>query len=282
MQEMKPIVLKLDGLSQVTASSVSEDDYEILSPGLKARIKEKIFHTYRAGTSKNKVENLGKSTELPEKPLILNTRGTYHHLTYGFLKSTTSEDEDIGYVHIDNHSDTYTTTSSDREIESGSFVIDILKLPQVTDTLFVGCEFEPSSSISSNALTSESWRKRFREEVQKLPDKVYISVDLDVFPPMYINCPFGQGIMTYRQFHFLIDEIKNQKDVAGADICGIDRPHTSQDRKLYESVVGALQSDEDEKRMEEMESEARKNIESFDSNTLAARNKYLLNQSSGD
>lgn len=278
MQELKPAVMKLDGLSQVTVSTVSGDKYELLDPSIKTRVREKIFQTYKVKTSKNKVESLLKSIKLPVKPLILNTRGTYHHLTYGFLKSATSKDEDIGYVHIDNHSDTYVTPSSERKMTSGSFVLDILKLPQITSALFVGSEFEPYSSIAPEDLISASWKEKVKKEVRNLPEKVYISVDLDVFPPMYINCPFGQGVMTYRQFHFILEEVKKEKEVAGADICGIDRPHTPKGRKLYSSVVSTLQGNEDEKDVENLEDKARKNLESFNSDALRARNEYLLDQ----
>lgn len=278
MPELTPAVLKLDGLSRVPASSISDRDYRVLDPGVLTRTREKIFQTYRVKAPKTKVENLADTVNIPEKPLILNTRGTYHHLTYGFLQHLEkNSDKELGYVHVDNHTDTYLKRDSKKKnISSGSFVSEIYELENISDLLFVGCSFEPFDSIDSRELQSEEWREKIRGAVKKLPENIYISVDLDVFPPLYISCPFGQGETTYRQFHFLIEIIREKKNLIGADICGIDRPHTSSDRRMLKKTVRTLTGEVDQEKVDEVEERARENIESLNHRIHRKRYKHLL------
>jgi arginase family enzyme len=277
MPDIVPAVLKLDGLSRVPAEMIPHREPVILNPGLKLRMGEKIFKTYEAEVTKDKVRDLARKTGIPETPLILNTRGTYHHLTYGFLDSI--DKEDIGYIHVDNHSDTYMGQGSAAGyVGSGTFVPDIYEDLDVSELLFVGSSFEPSNSVPHSDLTSSNWRESILENVKDMPENIYLSVDLDVFPHVYIECPFNQGVLTYRQFHFLVSVIREHKTLVGADLCGLDRPYEAKDREFYGLVARTIMEDIDKSVISEIEEEAQKRAGNMQPDILKERNKQLLDQ----
>lgn len=185
------------------------------------------------------MEVLFRRVALPETPLLLNTHGAYHHLTYGVL--TALEPEDIGYVHIDYHADAEDDLASQNTVSFASFVPDIAALPHVEDMVTIGSYYPPFHAISAEHLVEGGWRERLQDIIDKLPDQLYISVDLDVFHHGYLHSTYPQGVMNWQQFETVVRQLRDAQQVIGGDVVGIEPPAPTLDQNTYRAAVRTLQ-----------------------------------------
>ena len=149
-----------------------------------------------------------------QNPVVLGGSGNYHHLTYGLCANIT---QPFGYIHIDRHSDFGDKDS--KFISMGGFVEHLLTYTNAQAGLLVGCDQKSETSTINYTQLGELERK-MHKELAGFPEKVYVSVDLDVLSPTEFFSGYETGQMTVKQLFDALDIISSQKKIIGGDICG--------------------------------------------------------------
>ncbi|MDD4878758.1 MAG: arginase family protein [Candidatus Nanoarchaeia archaeon] len=199
-----------------------------------------------------KVEAIIKEA-VPEKGrvLALSSHGSYHHLTYGLCKRADKLSTEYGYIHIDRHNDMFGMVMDKRipEIHCGMFVGKICENTNVgkrkfrPDVFFVGsCVPLLEGLLSPQAIhyaftgTKDSALSdllcSFDRHLDRLPEDVYISIDLDVLAPSEVRTAWDRGSMTAGRLYELVEKIKSRKAIISADIIGYttdDTPFSAYD-----------------------------------------------------
>jgi len=157
---------------------------------------------------------LGWRISNKKNPVVIGGIGSYHHLTYGLCANL---QESFGYVHIDRHSDYGDKDSS--YICMGGFVEHLLSYTKAEAGLLIGCDQRIETPTINHTQLGEL-EKRLHQELTSFPDRVYISVDLDVLDPLEFNSGYSTGKMSVRQLFQALDIISERKRIIGGDIFG--------------------------------------------------------------
>jgi len=138
--------------------------------------------------------------ELPLNAIHRCGDGNYHYLTLFFLERIKEKYE---LVLFDNHPDDQACAFSDGMISCGSWRLNARKLDNQKGELWI----RDASDLSDEWLESSD-----------LP--VYISIDLDVLDPQFIQTVWDQGNMTPDELLIAAERIFKARRVIGIDICG--------------------------------------------------------------
>lgn len=198
------------------------------------------------------IEELIKEA-VPEKGrvLALSSHGYYHHLTYGLCRRADKLSREYGYIHIDRHNDMFgmDTDADAPAIHCGKFVKKLCENTNVgnrefrPDVFFIGCYvpvvqsvFIPSASGYAftgikGGILSDLLRS-FDRHLDRLPEDVYVTVDLDVLAPSEVRTAWDRGSMKAEKLYKLVEEISRRKKIISADIVGYttsDEPRSAYD-----------------------------------------------------
>ena len=181
--------------------------------------------------------------------------GGDHSVAFGAVKALSEQYEDLGVLFIDAHSDfcregemfNYSHRSIARNV--------VEEIPAVTRLVEVGVrdiseaesnELQESNKVelflaeevASRRFEGESWGDICREIVGKLPQKVYVSLDIDALKIEFCNntnAPVPGG-MTFDEVIYMIKTIvESGREVVGSDISEVV---SSIDDKM-DAIVGA-------------------------------------------
>ncbi len=237
MRELEPCVFQIDFFLSKDMGETMPGN--LVRPGLPSLIVNQLFHKYKAKASKDDVEKLVAEADLPDRSLVLLTENTYHHLTYGLVKGV--EEEDIGYIHIDNHHDAANLREKGEEnLLFSSFVSDIGSLDSVSSILLIGAYYHSLDCISDEVMEKEDWREILREKLDDFPDKVYVSIDLDILDKSLMETSFGQGVLDLNELEDLIEIIREEKEVVAGDIYGLEKPLQKHEVETYKKTAAML------------------------------------------
>lgn len=125
--------------------------------------------------------------------------GDYHYVSLFWLERVT---EPFTLVLFDNHPDDQPTAFSPDTLSCGSWVAEARKLPFCQDVIWIRRTCLPEN----------------REVLW--PNKVYLSIDLDVLSEEYARTDWDQGTMTLEELVKAIEAIKASSYILGVDICG--------------------------------------------------------------
>jgi agmatinase len=196
-----------------------------------------------------------QSKELMEKGKIVALVGGDHSTPYGYIKALAEKHEHFGILQIDAHCDL-------RESYEGfvfshaSIMFNVLKdIPQVQRLVQVGTrdysqgEFEYICGSNNRVVTyfdkeikerqfdGQTWKQIVDEIVNGLPDKVYISFDIDGLDPKL--CPHTgtpvQGGFETEQVFYLFKKILQ----SGRQLIGFDLNEVGISSNEYDENVGA-------------------------------------------
>ncbi len=204
-----------------------------------------------------------------EKKLAVYGCGYYHHYTYGLCKRADRLSENYGYIHFDHHEDYWrgdmkksflkscrslnSESNDDMDrIDCGSFVADILYDTHASGLLLVGSTIDRAvprmlkhkvhESIVERQFRNKTGMDMFRRRLDKLPEDVYLSFDLDVMDIKFIETAYSQGTLKPKELMAMIEAIKDSKNIISADVLAyggiLDR--TKPGRKLYKQIVDSL------------------------------------------
>lgn len=167
--------------------------------------------------------------------------GGEHSVPFGLVKALADRYDDFGILHIDAHSDTRKAYEG-FEYSHASIMYNVaVRIPQVSRIVQVGirdfCAAEhdliatsekfaafTDFRIQEGLFSGKTWKETCMEIVAALPEKVYVSFDIDGLSPD--NCP-GTGTpvpggMSFSQADYLLYLVASSgKRIIGCDLCEV-------------------------------------------------------------
>jgi agmatinase len=165
--------------------------------------------------------------------------GGEHSVPLGYLQALANYHDNFGILHLDAHADLRNGYEG-LEFSHASIMYNALKISQVTRLVQVGIrDVSPQEMLfakgrgvvqfSDRALQSalfngETWHKQCEKIVAALPEKVYISFDIDALDPSL--CPHTgtpvPGGLSFAQARYLLEMLRlSNKEIIGFDLCEV-------------------------------------------------------------
>ncbi len=179
--------------------------------------------------------------EYLDKGKLVGVLGGDHSTPLGFMHALAQKHEEFGILQVDAHADLRNAYEG-FTYSHASIMFNALKLPQVKKLVQVGirdlCQGEAElvdqsngrittfydSKIKTKMYEGNTWRKQCKKIIAQLPQKVYISFDIDGLDPKL--CP-GTGTPVPGGFEFeeavyLIKAlVKSGREIIGFDLCEV-------------------------------------------------------------
>lgn len=182
-----------------------------------------------------------KSLDYLEQGKLVGVLGGDHSTPLGLMHALAEQHEEYGILQIDAHADLRDAYEG-FEYSHASIMFNALKLPQVKKLVQVGirdlAQSEAELAEQSNGRVTifydakmkekmfegDSWKKECKKIIAQLPQKVYISFDIDGLDPKL--CP-GTGTpvpggLEFEQAMFLVKQlVKSGREIIGFDLCEV-------------------------------------------------------------
>lgn len=176
-----------------------------------------------------------------EQGKLVAVLGGDHSTPLGLMHALAEKHEEYGILQVDAHADLREAYEG-FEYSHASIMYNALKLPQVKKLVQVGirdiCQAEAELAQQSNGRVAifydavlkenlyggDSWKKECKKIIAQLPQKVYISFDIDGLDPKL--CP-GTGTpvpggLEFEQAIFLVKQlVKSGREIIGFDLCEV-------------------------------------------------------------
>ncbi len=203
-------------------------------------LKEKIDEVNAASCRLNEyVESV--TSDLLSKGKTVGLIGGEHSVPFGYIKALAKKYDDFGVLHIDAHADLRNAYEG-FEYSHASIMYNVLnKIPQVSKICQVAvrdfCSDESEimngggkvvsftdKKLHSMKFNGKSWDGICDEIISALPQRVYISFDIDGLSPEL--CPHTgtpvPGGMSFREADYLLEKLKDSgKTLIGFDLCEV-------------------------------------------------------------
>lgn len=200
-----------------------------------------------------------KAKEQLSNNKIIGIIGGEHSVPYGAIKAIGEKYNDFGILHIDAHADLRKAYEgfehSHASIMNNSLAFQsISKLVQVAirDVCEDEIEFSKKDSrivmfndskIKEKQFNNQSWNSICDEIIIQLPEKVYISFDIDGLTPEL--CPNTgtpvPGGLTFNEATFLLKKlIEHKKQIIGFDLCEVSPGETEWDANVGARILQKL------------------------------------------
>lgn len=176
-----------------------------------------------------------------DKGKIVGLIGGDHSTPLGYLRTLSRRHEEFGVLVIDAHMD-FREAYEGFEYSHASIFYNALQLPQISKMVQVGirdfCDEEKQFAIKQGdrvqiyydrlmqreVMRGTPWFKLFDLMIAKLPEKVYVSVDIDGLDP--VLCPNTgtpvPGGLQFEQVAYLLFLLgKSGKEIIGFDLCEV-------------------------------------------------------------
>jgi agmatinase len=167
--------------------------------------------------------------------------GGDHSTPLGLLHALAERHEEFGILQIDAHADLRVAYEG-FEFSHASIMFNALKLPQVKKLVQVGIRDAAQSEVDMVAQSNgriatffdsslkeyvfegEPWKKQCKKIIAQLPQKVYISFDIDGLDPKL--CPATgtpvPGGLEFEEAVFLVRAlVKSGREIIGFDLCEV-------------------------------------------------------------
>ncbi len=183
----------------------------------------------------------GISNEYLERGKIVGLVGGEHSVPLGLIKALSEKYEDLGILHIDAHADlraayegfTYSHASIMYNVLNE--IPNVKAITQVAVRDFCSDEYEimtknpkvtsfTDSVLSDKKFDGENWKSICDRIIGTLPQKVYVSFDIDGLSPDM--CPSTgtpvPGGLSFREADYLLYKLaKSGKEIVGFDLCEV-------------------------------------------------------------
>lgn len=182
-----------------------------------------------------------QARDLLKKKKIVGVLGGDHSTPLGLMKALAEAHESFGILQIDAHLDLRAAYEG-FTYSHASIMYNALKIPQVKNIYAVGirdyCEeeavfvqkesdrvtFSPFREQIRQRFLGKNWATQVKEIIQNLPQKVYISFDIDGLDPSL--CPNTgtpvPGGLQFEEAMYLVDEIvASGREIVGFDLCEV-------------------------------------------------------------
>lgn len=183
----------------------------------------------------NEVEQ--RTGEWLDRGKVVGLIGGDHSTPLGFLRALAQRHKSFGILHIDAHMDLRVAYEG-FTYSHASIMYNALQLPQISKIVQVGirdyCEEEmgviashpnrvevhTDAEIQRASFEGEHWKQRCEAIISALPDKVYVSFDIDGLDPTL--CPNTgtpvPGGLGFQQAAYLLSKLKETKKIIGFDL----------------------------------------------------------------
>lgn len=204
------------------------------------------------GTMNVYVKN--QASDLLDQGKIVGLLGGDHSTPLGLIRALSERHDRFGVLQIDAHADLRKAYEG-FTYSHGSVMYNVLKIPSVKKLVQVGirdfCEEEYQliqrgggrintffdDQLRARQDEGTSWPTLVKEIVGSLPDKVYISVDIDGLDPRF--CPHtGTPVPGGLDFHQVVTLI-NAVALSGRSIIGFDLNEVASGPDDWDANVGA-------------------------------------------
>lgn len=189
-------------------------------------------------------------------PMVL---GGDHSTPIGLLEALSEKYQQFGILQIDAHADLRKAYEG-FTYSHASIMYNAVQLPSVSKLIAVGvrdvCEAEVTFAKNNEKITTfydheikqavrivcnKTWHQQCQAIIDELPDKVYVSFDIDgLMPSLCPNTgtPVVGGLQFYEAVYLLQLLIKSDRKIIGADLCEV-APDTSDKANEWDANVGA-------------------------------------------
>lgn len=214
-----------------------------------------VVGSVNKGTADLKNQLKAKTLDYINKGKIVGLLGGDHSCPLGYLEVLSEKHKDFGILQIDAHMDLRQAYEG-FEHSHASIMYNALKVSSVSKLVQVGirdfCEEEMTVANADQRVVvyfdqelkwqqfeGTTWQSLCKEIVAQLPDKVYISFDIDGLQPSL--CP-GTGTpvpggLSFEEAVYLINQVKtSEREIIGFDLCEV-APQS--DDKEWNANVGA-------------------------------------------
>ena len=175
-----------------------------------------------------------------EQGKLVGVVGGDHSVPLGLMQALAQKHEAYGILQIDAHADLRQAYEG-FTYSHASIMFNALKLPQVTRLVQVGirdvCEEEMARvkddrrivmfddwQLKANSYEGITWGNQCRQIISHLPDKVYISFDIDGLNPSYCphtGTPVPGGLSFNQAIYLLRSLVKTGRTIIGFDLCEV-------------------------------------------------------------
>jgi len=163
--------------------------------------------------------------------------GGDHSTPLGYLRALAKRHDSFGILHVDAHMDLRIAYEG-FTYSHASIMYNALQIPQISKIIQVGirdyCEEEnqvvrdaqgkvvvhTDAGIQRASFEGETWKQRCDSIIAALPEKVYVSFDIDGLDPTL--CPNTgtpvPGGLSFQQATYLLSRLKDSKKIIGFDL----------------------------------------------------------------
>jgi agmatinase len=177
-----------------------------------------------------------KALNLGKKIAVI---GGDHSVPLGCFQALATKYDDFGILHIDAHADLRNAYEG-FEFSHASIMFNAMKIPQITKLVQVGlrdiCHDEVQMinesdnriiayydpKIKQQLYAGKSWLEQCQEIVNNLPEKVYISFDVDGLDPKlcpHTGTPVPGGLELEQVYCLFREVVKSGREIIGFDVC---------------------------------------------------------------
>jgi agmatinase len=167
--------------------------------------------------------------------------GGDHSVPLGYMQALANHHPDFGILHIDAHSDLRDAYEG-FEYSHASIMFNALKIPQISKLVQVGIrdvsqveiEFIATSQgraiayydslIKQQLYAGKTWLSICADAIANLPQKVYISFDVDGLDPKLCpqtGTPVPGGLELEQAFCLCREVIRSGREIIGFDLCEV-------------------------------------------------------------
>jgi agmatinase len=167
--------------------------------------------------------------------------GGDHSVPLGYFQALATKYDDFGILHIDAHADLRDAYEG-FEFSHASIMFNALKIPQISKLVQVGlrdiCHDEVElinesagrvvayydTAIKQRLYGGTTWIELCREMVDRLPEYVHISFDIDGLDPKlcpHTGTPVAGGLELEETFCLFRELVKSGRKIIGFDLCEV-------------------------------------------------------------
>lgn len=235
MRKESSAIKKLNTKGRALAKKIIDADEKTLA---KSKPLQAALKNVNELCEQLNLEVYKQTKELLDQDKISVIVGGDHATPFGAIKAYADKYPDMGVLHFDAHSDTRIGYMGFVNSHASIMYNVMEKIPNVKKLIQVGirdfCEQEYDytknnkkvevyfdQQLSERKMSGESFQKIAKEIVSKLPEKVYISFDIDGLDPRF--CPNTgtpvPGGLDYPEVIYIINElVRAKKTIVGFDL----------------------------------------------------------------
>lgn len=182
-----------------------------------------------------------KANNYLEQGKLVGVVGGDHSTPLGLMHALAERHEEYGILQVDAHADLRDAYEGFK-YSHASIMFNALQLPQVKKLVQVGirdiCQSEAElanqsngrvtifydSVLKENMYEGDSWKKECKKIIAQLPQKVYISFDIDGLDPKLCpatGTPVPGGLEFEEAIYLIKALVKSGREIIGFDLCEV-------------------------------------------------------------